>query len=163
MEVHWSALGEAYVTPLAPELIGVAVLTGERLPFDELLTAFPALRHRLPLRSATSVRGAGPMRRQVRARVAGRVLLVGDAAGYIDALTGEGISLALTGAAHLVRCLRAGRPQEYEQAWRRATRRHRLLTDTLVRIRASSLLAPGIVPLAARAPAVFTALVNQLT
>lgn len=163
VEVHWSALGEAYVTPLAPELIGVAVLTGERLPFDELLTAFPALRHRLPLRSATSVRGAGPMRRQVRARVAGRVLLVGDAAGYIDALTGEGISLALTGAAHLVRCLRAGRPQEYEQAWLRATRRHRLLTDTLVRIRASSLLAPGIVPLAARAPAVFTALVNQLT
>ncbi|MFF7632919.1 NAD(P)/FAD-dependent oxidoreductase [Kitasatospora sp. NPDC008050] len=163
VEVHWSALGEAYVTPLAPDLIGVAILTGERLPFDELLTAFPALHHRLPTQSATAVRGAGPMRRRVRTRVAGRVLLVGDAAGYIDALTGEGISLALTGAAHLVRCLRADQPQAYEQAWRRSTRRHRLLTDALVRIRASSMLAPGIVPLATRAPALFTALVNHLT
>lgn len=163
VEVHWSAFGEAYVTPLGPDLIGVAVLTGERMPFDTALTAFPALRHRLPVLAASTVRGAGPMRRRVRARVAGRVLLVGDAAGYIDALTGEGISLALTGAAHLVRCLRAERPQDYEQAWRRTTRRHRLLTDALVRIRSSSLLAPGIVPLATRAPALFTALVNHLT
>ncbi|MFE9428293.1 NAD(P)/FAD-dependent oxidoreductase [Kitasatospora sp. NPDC006697] len=163
VEVHWSALGEAYVTPLGPDLIGVAVLTGERMPFDALLTAFPALLRRLPARAASAVRGAGPMRRQVRARVAGRVLLVGDAAGYIDALTGEGLSLALAGAAHLVRCVRADRPQEYEQAWRRATRRHRLLTDALVRVRASSLLAPRIVPLASRAPMLFTSLVNHLT
>ncbi|MFB7591375.1 NAD(P)/FAD-dependent oxidoreductase [Streptomyces sp. NPDC056169] len=163
VEVHWSALGEAYVTPLGPDLIGVAVLTGERMPFDALLTAFPALLRRLPPRAASSVRGAGPMRRRVRARVAGRVLLVGDAAGYIDALTGEGLSLALAGAAHLVRCVRADRPQEYEQAWRRTTRRHRLLTETLLRIRASPLLAPRIVPLATRAPTAFTALVNHLT
>ncbi|MEV7775984.1 NAD(P)/FAD-dependent oxidoreductase [Kitasatospora sp. NPDC086791] len=166
VEVHWSALGEAYVTPLGPDLIGVAILTGERMPFDALLPAFPALLHRLAAQAdlaASGVRGAGPMRRMVRARVAGRVLLVGDAAGYIDALTGEGLSLALTGAAHLVRCVRADRPQEYEQAWRRATRNHRLLTDALVRIRANPLLAPRIVPLATRAPALFTALVNRLT
>ncbi|MEF9886953.1 NAD(P)/FAD-dependent oxidoreductase [Streptomyces sp. P9-A4] len=163
VEVHWSALGEAYVTPLGPDLIGVAVLTGERMPFDALLTAFPAVLRRLPARAASAVRGAGPMRRRVRARVAGRVLLVGDAAGYIDALTGEGISLALAGAAHLVRCVRADRPQEYEQAWRRTTRRHRLLTEALLRIRASPLLAPRIVPLATRAPTAFTALVNHLS
>ncbi|MEU8513418.1 NAD(P)/FAD-dependent oxidoreductase [Kitasatospora sp. NPDC048722] len=163
VEVHWSALGEAYVTPLGPDLIGVAVLTGERMPFDALLPAFPGLLHRLAARSVSAVRGAGPMRRRVRARVAGRVLLVGDAAGYIDALTGEGISLSLTGAAHLVRCVRADRPQQYERAWRRATLNHRLLTDALVRIRASPVLAPRIVPLATRAPALFTALVNRLT
>ncbi|MEU8927408.1 NAD(P)/FAD-dependent oxidoreductase [Kitasatospora sp. NPDC048545] len=162
VEVHWSALGEAYVTPLGPDLIGVAILTGERMPFDALLPAFPALLHHLASQAASAVRGAGPMRRRVRARVAGRVLLVGDAAGYIDALTGEGISLSLTGAAHLVRCVRAGRPQEYEQAWRRATLNHHLLTGALVRIRASPLLAPRIVPLASRAPALFTALVNRL-
>ncbi|MFD9591200.1 NAD(P)/FAD-dependent oxidoreductase [Kitasatospora sp. NPDC059973] len=163
VEVHWSALGEAYVTPLGPDRIGVAVLTGERLPFDALLPAFPALLHRLTAHRGSAVRGAGPMRRRVRARVAGRVLLVGDAAGYIDALTGEGISLALTGAAHLVRCVRAGRPLDYERAWRRATRDHRLLTGALVRARVNPLLAPRIVPLATRAPALFTALVNRLT
>ncbi|MCX4750383.1 NAD(P)/FAD-dependent oxidoreductase [Kitasatospora sp. NBC_01287] len=162
VEVHWSARSEAYVTPLGPELIGVAVLTTERAPFDELLTAFPALARLLPARAGSAVRGAGPMRRRVRSRVAGRVLLVGDAAGYIDALTGEGLSLALAGAAHLVRCVRADRPRQYEAAWRQASWRHRLLTEALVRIRARPLLAPGIVPLATRAPAVFAALVNQL-
>ena len=46
-------------------------------------------------------RAAGPLRQQVRTRAAGRVLLVGDAAGYVDALTGEGMGLAF-GAAELV-------------------------------------------------------------
>ncbi|GAA4547569.1 hypothetical protein GCM10023175_32060 [Pseudonocardia xishanensis] len=35
--------------------------------------------------AAGGVRGAGPLRQGSRRRVAGRVLLVGDAAGYVDA------------------------------------------------------------------------------
>ncbi|MEV2212367.1 NAD(P)/FAD-dependent oxidoreductase [Streptomyces sp. NPDC050997] len=162
VEVHWSARAEAYVTPLGPELLGVAILTGERAPFDVQLTGFPALAARLPTRASSAVRGAGPLRQRVRGRVAGRVLLVGDAAGYVDALTGEGISLALAGAAQLVRCVRDDRPLDYEQAWRRASRRHRLLTDTLVRLRARPRLAHLIVPTAARLPSLFTGLVNGL-
>ncbi|SEM50696.1 NAD(P)/FAD-dependent oxidoreductase [Streptacidiphilus jiangxiensis] len=165
VEVHWSARAEAYVTPLGPELLGVAVLTGDRAPFDEQLARFPALCARLAEQAshaATAVRGAGPLRQRVRARVAGRILLVGDAAGYVDALTGEGVSLALTGAAHLVRCVREDRPAAYERAWSRASRRHRLLTHTLVRARAHPALARRIVPTAARLPAVFTLLVNGL-
>lgn len=163
VEVHWSARSEAYVTPLGPGLTGVAVLTGERAAFDEQLAAFPALRRRLAAPAATTVRGAGPLRQRVRARVGGRVLLVGDAAGYIDALTGEGISLALSAAAELVRCVRADRPEAYERAWLRASRRHRLLTDCLVRARSLPRLAPRIVPAAALLPRLFTAVVNQLT
>jgi flavin-dependent dehydrogenase len=90
------------------------------------------------------------------------VLLVGDAAGYIDALTGEGISLALATAAELVRCVGGGRVQDYEAAWLRASRRHRLLTESLLWARARPRLARSIVPAASRLPAVFTALVNQL-
>ena len=37
------------------------------------------------------------------------MLLVGDAAGYVDALTGEGIAVAVAGARALVDCL-ARRP-----------------------------------------------------
>ncbi|MFK0177141.1 NAD(P)/FAD-dependent oxidoreductase [Streptomyces xanthochromogenes] len=162
VEVHWSPRSEAYVTPLAPDLVGVAVLTSQRAPFDKQLASFPALARLLHAHATSPVRGAGPLRRRVRARVAGRVLLVGDAAGYIDALTGEGISLALAGAAHLVRCVRADRPQEYEQAWHRASRRYRLLTEGLLRARSHPRLAPRIVPLATRLPAVFSHLVNQL-
>lgn len=162
VEVHWTAGAEAYVTPLGPGLLGVAVLTAARAPFEEHLARFPALARRLPARAATAVRGAGPLRQRVRSRVAGRVLLVGDAAGYIDALTGEGLSLALAGAAQLVHCVRTDRPQEYERRWRRVSRRHRLLTDGLLRLRSCPPLAGRIVPAAARLPRTFTALVNQL-
>ncbi|MDH6109442.1 flavin-dependent dehydrogenase [Kitasatospora sp. MAP12-15] len=162
VEVHWSARAEAYVTPLGPELLGVAVLTADRAPFAEQLAAFPALAERLHAAPAGAVRGAGPLRQPVRARVAGRVLLVGDAAGYLDALTGEGVSLALAAAARLVHCVRADRPQAYERAWRQVSRRHRLLTGSLLAIRARPRLARRIVPAAALLPPVFAALVNQL-
>lgn len=162
VEVHWSTRAEAYVTPLGPELLGVAILTSERAPFDVQLAGFPSLAARLATQTSSAVRGAGPLRQRVRGRVAGRVLLVGDAAGYIDALTGEGISVALAGAAQLVRCVRGDQPEQYEHAWRRASRRHRLLTGTLVRLRAHPRLTRLIVPTAARLPSLFTGLVNGL-
>ncbi|MFC8451253.1 NAD(P)/FAD-dependent oxidoreductase [Kitasatospora sp. NPDC057223] len=163
VEVHWSPGSEAYVTPLGPGLVGVALLTSRREPFERQLEDFPALAARLPAASATTaVRGAGPLRRRVRTRVAGRVLLVGDAAGYVDALTGEGISLALTGAAQLVHCLRTGRPDQYDRAWRRTTRRYRLLTGSLLWLRGQPALAGRIVPVAARFPAVFATAVRCL-
>ena len=113
VEVHWAApsagaSAEAYVTPVAPDLVGVAVLTSLRAPFDEQLPAFPALRDRLGGAAiATSDRGAGPLRTPARARVAGRVLLVGDAAGYVDAITGEGVAAGAGTAHEAVRCVLA--------------------------------------------------------
>ena len=140
----------------------MAVLTGDRVPFDELLPRFPALHDRLRAAPASPVRGAGPLRQESTARVAGRVLLVGDAAGYLDALTGEGISVALACAPLLVACVRDGRPGEYERAWREASRRQRLLTSSLLWLCQRPSTAPRIVPLAARLPAVFAAAVNRL-
>ena len=163
VEVHWSPHAEAYVTPLGPRLVGVAVLTSERGPFERHLGHFPALARELASATATTrTRGAGPLRQRASARVCGRVLLVGDAAGYIDALTGEGLSLALAAAGQLVRCVRADRAADYEQAWQRVTRRHRLLTESLLWTRSRPALARRIVPAATRLPRVFTALVNQL-
>ena len=46
--------------------------------------------------------------------------LIGDAAGHVDALTGEGILYALWGGALLAQALMDGRPQQYETAWREA-------------------------------------------
>ncbi|WP_405014067.1 NAD(P)/FAD-dependent oxidoreductase [Kitasatospora sp. NBC_01539] len=162
VEVHWSARAEAYVTPVGPDLVGVALLTADRAPFDEQLARFPLLAARLPTGAGTAVRGAGPLRQGVRARVAGRALLVGDAAGYLDALTGEGLAVALACADELVRCLRSGRPEAYERAWRRASRRYRLLTGSLLWARGQPLLASRIVPAAARLPLLFRAGVNLL-
>jgi flavin-dependent dehydrogenase len=162
VEVYWSPHGEAYVTPVGPDLVGVAVLGPRGRPYDDHLAAFPALRARLAGAAAGDVRGAGPLRRRVRTRVAGRVLLVGDAAGYTDALTGEGIALALASARALVAALVTGRPERYEADWRRLSRRHRLLTETLLTARAHPHTARLIVPTAHRLPAAFNTIVNAL-
>ncbi|WP_371589607.1 NAD(P)/FAD-dependent oxidoreductase [Streptomyces virginiae] len=162
VEVHWAQRCEAYVTPLGPDRIGVAVLTSDQAPFDVQLARFPVLSERLAAAAGTPVRGAGPLRQGARVRVAGRVLFVGDAAGYVDALTGEGLTLAVTAAGELVRCVRAGRPQAYEQAWRDLSRSYRALTASLLWARHRPRLAPRIVPLAARLPRVFTRAVNLL-
>jgi flavin-dependent dehydrogenase len=162
VEVHWAAHSEAYVTPVGPDLIGVAVLSSAQAPFAEQLTAFPSLLARLPVVGATTVRGAGPLRQRVSSRVSGRVLLVGDAAGYVDALTGEGIAVSLECAAALVECIVADDPQAYEKRWLRASRRYRSITSSLLWARRQPLLAPRIVPLAAQLPRVFGAAVQQL-
>ncbi|WP_433238464.1 NAD(P)/FAD-dependent oxidoreductase [Streptosporangium sp. CA-135522] len=162
VEVHWAVDGEAYVTPVGDDLVGVAVLSSRRRGYREHLADFPALMARLEGPAATPVRGAGPLRQRVRARVAGRVLLVGDAAGYTDALTGEGVSLALLSAQALVRCLRAGAPQSYESAWLRLSRRHRLLTGALLETRRHRAAARLIVPAAWRMPTLFGAAVHAL-
>jgi flavin-dependent dehydrogenase len=91
------------------------------------------------------------------------VLLVGDAAGYVDALTGEGIAVALRTSAELVDCVAADRPENYEAAWRRVSWECRALTASLLWARNRSLLAPRIVPAAAALPGVYGAIVNRLT
>ncbi|MEU1532930.1 NAD(P)/FAD-dependent oxidoreductase [Streptomyces fagopyri] len=162
VEVHWSRYGEAYVTPVGDDLVGVAVLSRGRRRYEDHLAGFPALTASLRGPGATEVRGAGPLSQAVRRRVAGRVLLVGDAAGYLDALTGEGIALGLAGAGAAVRCLAAGRPDAYERAWVRLTRRHRLLTGALLAAGRRPGTARFIVPAASRMPRVFSAAIHAL-
>lgn len=163
VEVHWAPGAEAYVTPVGDELVGVALLTGVGRSYDEGLSGFPALLERLGgAPTASSVRGAGPLRQDVHRRSAGRVLLIGDAAGYVDALTGEGLSLGVRSGRAAVDCVLAGRPEAYELAWRRLSRSYRLLTTGLLRARATPWLAPAIVPAAARAPRVFDRAVQVL-
>ena len=163
VEVLWSRDAEAYVTPVTPGVVGVAVLSRTGTGFEELLARFPALRDRLAGAEPVSrVRGAGPLRQRATRRVHGRVLLAGDAAGYVDALTGEGIAVGLAGAQELVRCIRADRPQDYEAAWLRTSRRYRALTGALLWTADRPVLRRALVPTAERLPRVFGAVVDQL-
>jgi flavin-dependent dehydrogenase len=163
VEVHWSPDAEAYLTPLGDGWLSVAVLTGNRGSFGDQLASFPELADRVKGAVGDQVRGAGPLRQRVGGRVAGRVLLVGDAAGYLDALSGEGIDVAARSARELVRCLVAGRPQDYDRAWARVTRRYRFLTGALLAIRRRQFLQRHLVGAAARQPRLFRAAVHQLT
>lgn len=103
---------EAYVTPCGPGLTGVAFLwEAARNPqlrggFAALLRAFPDLQRRLEgIRPASAPLGKGPLHRRALGQCSDGMLLIGDAAGYLDACTGEGISLALAQALALEDCL----------------------------------------------------------
>ncbi|HEY3737031.1 MAG TPA: NAD(P)/FAD-dependent oxidoreductase [Jatrophihabitans sp.] len=163
VEVHWGRTGEAYVTPLAPDLVGVAVLSGQRMSFADHVKDLPALRERLagvPL--AAPPRGAGPLRQDAISRVRGRVLLVGDAAGYVDALTGEGLAIAFSSAVALVERVIGGDVLRYEFDYRRISRRYRLITAALLQAAQRPSLRRHIVPAACRYPVLFQAAVDQL-
>jgi flavin-dependent dehydrogenase len=106
VDVHWSDGVEAYVTPVGPGQCGVAMLwekrAGENVLFEELLTRFPRLQTQLAgAEPISDVRGAGPLERRAKACLSGRLVLIGDAAGYVDAITGEGITLAFASATAL--------------------------------------------------------------
>ena len=162
VEVHWASGAEAYVTPVAPDLVGVALLTSTRGSFDDQLAHFPVLRSRVAGRDAGDAAGAGPLRQRASARVTGRVLLVGDAAGYVDALTGEGIALAVAQARVAVAAIAADEPARYEREWHRVTRRYRLLTASLLGASQVPPLRRLMVPAAQRLPVLFGAAVNAL-
>jgi flavin-dependent dehydrogenase len=158
VEVHWSPWGEAYVTPVEPDLVGVAILSRQRPD----LAWFPRLAQRLRDAPPGQPRGCGPLRQVVSRRVAGRVLLVGDAAGYEDALTGEGISLAVKQAGAAVAAIIDEAPLSYEAAWRRVTRDYRLLTRSLVLATAPRVGRRAVVPAFSLLPRVFGRALNTL-
>jgi flavin-dependent dehydrogenase len=89
---------------------------------------------------ASAVRGAGPLARRARAPVADRLVLLGDAAGYVDAVTGEGLSLGLSSALDLARLLPAALAAgataralaPYAALWRRRYRTYAAYTRLML-------------------------------
>jgi flavin-dependent dehydrogenase len=162
VEIHYAKRAEIYVTPISENEIGIAVLGAARTDFDATIAEVPELATRLAgAPSASARRGAGPFRQRTRARTSGRVLLVGDASGYVDAITGEGLRLGFAEAAAAVAALLANDPAGYERDWLRITRDFRVTTTALVRF-ATSPLRSWIVPLSAALPRRFGAVVESL-
>lgn len=157
VEVYWNAGGEAYVTPTGEDELNVAFLWqgGENKPpggsrlAAHLLGGFPELGGRLGHAKATDdARARGPLHVQVPTPARNGLLLVGDAAGYVDAITGEGVGLAISKARTMASMLRPalGRPgrqvtlaelEPFLSAARKADRSHVELTRLLLWLRSS--------------------------
>ena len=162
IEVYYAGDAELYITPVADDTVGVAVLGPKGTNLEQTIDRVPEVRARLRgAVAASSLRGAGPFPHRVRRAQVGRVLLVGDAAGYVDAITGEGLRVGFAQAEEAIIALRTGDPSSYPRRWRAVTREFRLLTRGLV-VLASSPLRRSIVPLASRMPRVFGAVVDRL-
>jgi flavin-dependent dehydrogenase len=162
VEVYWGDGAEACVTPVADDCVGIAILTARQGSFESRLAEFGELSERVNGQPHGPERAAGPLRQKVAGRTAGRIMLVGDAAGYVDALTGEGLGLAFGGAELLVNCVLAERPGDYDRQWRQLTRRYRLLTAGLLHAVEFGPTRTRVVPAAAALPSAFTRIVNLL-
>jgi flavin-dependent dehydrogenase len=181
VEVHWADGTEAYVTPVAPDEVGVALLFdaaralghGAPLPragspgpapFDRLLSLFPRLLARLEGAAiASSDRGSGPMQRRARAVSRGRLALFGDAAGSVDALTGEGMSLAFRLAQPLADAVAAGDLSLYARAHARVVAGPHRLTRLLLFVEKRPGLRRQLIRALAARPDLFSDLLGMLT
>ena len=169
VEVYWSPYAEAYVTPVAEDEVGVAILFyKDHAPkgqhkYQQLLQHFPELLERLDQsQPCSTVRGAGPFERRVRTPLKGNILLVGDSAGYLDPLTGEGIRLGLDASEAAIAAIVAERPQLYHKSWKRFTRKYWVMTDGLLRLRSVPFLRKLMVPALRFIPGLFSAIISTL-
>jgi flavin-dependent dehydrogenase len=125
VEIYWGSGCQIYVTPISrEEICVVAISRDSHLRLDAVLPMFPELFLRLRSAPVTaSERGAVSATRRLAGVYRGRVALVGDASGSVDAITGEGLRLGFEQSLALAAALADGDLTTYAAAHRRLARR----------------------------------------
>jgi flavin-dependent dehydrogenase len=134
VEVHWSDCGQMYVTPVSHDEVCVAFITrAKNLRFEQALSHFPELATRLS-GAARSDRllGSVTASRHLKRLYRDNIVLIGEAAGSVDAITGEGLAVAFQQAVALASALRAGDLTLYEAAHRRIMRLPRTMAALML-------------------------------
>jgi flavin-dependent dehydrogenase len=165
------------IAPLSDELVNVCVVTGRRpegrTPLDVVTRAIarsPEIAARFERASFVSpVSVLGPLAVDVYAAGVDGMLLAGDAAGFVDPMTGDGLHLALRGAVlathEIKRVLESGdlsgAPERLAAA-RRIELSSKLRFNRALRRLVASPTAVGLAEWGARvAPGVFRTIVNR--
>jgi len=125
VEVHWAEKAQLYVTPVSAKEVGVVALSrNPKLRLREALSFFPNVFARLVhCEPTTAARGAVTGTLVLPRVTHGRVALIGDASGTVDAITGEGMSLAFLQAETLAEAIAQENLAAYEAAHARLRRR----------------------------------------
>ena len=133
VEVYWRKDCQAYVTPVGANEVCVAMVSTKESAASDLTDMFPALASHLGGAELVGpTRGAISMSVKLRSAIDGRVALVGDASGSVDAVTGEGLGLAFRQANCLATALAAGDLKKYDTSHRRIGRMPRLIARSLL-------------------------------
>ena len=134
MELYWGRRCQIYVTPVGREEVCVALVSSSpKFRLDDALGEFPELIKHLKNADATSSeRGAATLTRTPRRVYRGRTVLVGDASGGVDAITGEGLCLAFRQSTILADCLATGDLARYQKAHHALLRRPAFMARTMM-------------------------------
>lgn len=135
VEVHWGPLGQVYVTPVAPDSVSIAFVTSKprAAKEDDFLDFFPVIGRRL--RGAQEMsprRGAISASRKLRRVTDGRVALIGDASGSVDAITGEGLALSFRQAIALAEAIEKNDLKHYKRAHHKIGQLPHLMSDLML-------------------------------
>ena len=173
VEVYVDHLGEAVVTPVSDEAINVNFVwepdTIAHPTFATLAARFPALHARIgDALPVSTIRGAGPMARTALRRTCERMVLIGDAGGFIDSIAADGLAMAFNSALvlgpMLPGVLAAGATTAslapYERAARGLFRNYRIVTQSLLWIARHPSLRGQLVRYLARHQAVGDAMMS---
>jgi geranylgeranyl reductase family protein len=136
------------LAPIAGALnVGMALPMGParsaEARFAEAIAGLPAVAQRLAgSRRIGPIRGAAPIGHRVRRQAGPGWLLVGDAAGFVDPFTGEGIHRALRGARAATNAILAG--GDVAAAYRRERQRAFAAKEALSWLVQGVLAVPGL-------------------
>jgi menaquinone-9 beta-reductase len=121
VEIYWSDQAQAYITPVADNEVCLVVLSEQPNMRAGIIPAlFPELAGRLPATQLIGTeRGAVTTTHRLRQVFRDNIVLVGDASGSVDAITGEGLNLGFQHALALSECLPSGNLAEYQKIHRR--------------------------------------------
>jgi flavin-dependent dehydrogenase len=157
MEIHWGDDCQLYITPVgASEICVVLVSRDPRLRLDDALPQFPEVAHRVAAAGASTLeRGGISASRRLKAVCRGRVALVGDASGSVDAITGEGLCLLFQQAVGLAGALAAGDLGIYQAEHRRIGRRPEFMSRLMLLMGASGRLRGRAIRAMASDPRLF--------
>lgn len=116
MEVHWGDRCQGYTAAVSRESVVVALASHDQhLRIEDGLHCLPGLQARLRGAELISAeRGALTGNREFRRVRRGKVALIGDASGTVDAITGEGLGLAFSQAVALAESLDTGDMASYQ-------------------------------------------------
>lgn len=125
MELYWGTSAQAFVTPVGKREVCVVLMSHDpAVRFASIGARFPLLaKHLARAEWMSSERGAITLTQGFRRVYCGRVALIGDASGTVDAITGEGLRLTFDQATVLAEALRADDLGRYQAEHDRLARR----------------------------------------
>ena len=134
VEVYWTERGQIYVTPIGPKEVCVAMISRyTKVRLDDLLADCQEFSEHLgDAPAVTRELGAVSTTRVLPAVYAGSCVLLGEASGSVDAITGDGLTMAFQQALALAEALQNNDLESYQQAHRRIRKLPRLMSSLML-------------------------------